>query len=226
VTKVEVDDPVVAEIETNVFVTVRNTGDADADPFFVAVLETNLGDGVHTSSDSFAVPGGIAAGKSKEVMVLLAIPKDGQWKLEATADSDDTVAESDEGDNSGATTVEVLASLPDIEWVANGFTILPADFAPGHYEITTKIKNSGTEAVREVFYISFTWYRDEDSASGELVPMPIASDMNAGDQFELSKLDDFPGPGTYTIYGYIDRDGVVDELNEDNNEASTKLTVP
>jgi hypothetical protein len=230
VTKFEIDaDYVLAEKPVDALFTVRNIGTADAGAFQTEVAETHTDDGVKGTSDSFAVQGGLAAGDSVKITISISLPKDGNWKLAATADSEDAVAESDESDNSREVTVKALAGLPDFQWFKDGFSAFDTGevTAEGHkIELQAKFSNDGTAAYNSsLFDIGMTWYRDEDSASGNLTPFVYADEMEPGATAELSKIDFLPGPGTYTIYAYIDDGRVVDELSEDNNETSAKLTL-
>ena len=53
----------------------------------------------------------------------------------------------------------------------------------------------------------------------------IVTDLAKGEERVLEQQQQMPGPGSYTIYVFLDSERVVDELNEDNNETSIKLTV-
>lgn len=227
VTKFELDaNYILVETQTDFIATVRNTGTAAAGPFKAAVATANEVDGTKGQSDPVNVQAGLAAGKTVKVTIPLALPKAGYWKLTATADSANAVAESDETDNGRDLPVKVLIGLPDVMWANKGLSMTASQTRPGYYDTAVDIINRGTdELAQQAAFISLTWYRDEDSASGTLHKIPL-TDMANGEERVLESQETFPGPGSYTVYAYIDSEHVLNELSTDNNETSIKVIVP
>lgn len=227
VTGFELDDNyILVETSTPFIVTVKNVGTADAGPFSVAVLETNLVDGVTANADPKTVESGVRAGKSVRLSMDISVPKPGYWKLTATADSDDAIDESNEDDNTRDLNAKVLRGLPDLVWVDNGFTMTPSQTTAGDFEVGVHYRNKGTDDLAQTpAFVGITWYRDEDGASGDLDPFPII-DLEQGGEQTYSGTRHLPGPGSYTVYALLDRDHVLNELSSDNNETSVRVTVP
>lgn len=227
VTKFELDaDYLIVEQQADFVLTVKNAGTADAGPFSALVAEANLDDGTQSQSDPHAFDG-LGAGKSAKVTFSIALPKAGHWQLTATADSEDVVDESNEKDNGRDLSAKVLVGLPDLAWAnGGGFSMTPSQTQPGSYTVGIDYINVGTDDLaQETAFIGITWFRDEDSATGALDPFPIV-DLAKGAEQTYESLRPLPGSGTYTIYAYLDRDHVLNELSTDNNETSIRLTVP
>ncbi len=231
VRKFEIDaNFILAETPVDALITVRNTGTQDAGRFSVAIKETNTDGGATSTSDPFAVEEGLAAGATKNITISITLPTAGHWKLTAVADTDAEVDESNEDDNSSEIAVNVLAGLPDFAWYKDGFSVFDQSevTADGHkIELEAKFQNVGTATYSSSpISIGIKWYRDEDSASGDLTPFSFADDMEPGaTPVDLTKIDYLPGPGTYTLYAYLDDGRVIDELSEDNNEAQAVITI-
>lgn len=227
-TKFEIDaDNVFVETPFNALFTIRNTGTADAGPFTVAVQETNTDDGVEGPFHPAKVDGGLAAGDSFKASISVQLAKAGYWKLTAIADIEKNVDESKEDDNSKELNFKVLSGLPDLGWANGaGFSFTASQTKAGYYDVAYDFINTGTaDYAGETTFIAVTWYRDEDSASGEFSEVPVG-DLAIGEERVLEQSLQMPGPGTYTIYALLDDRHVVDELNEDNNETQIKVSVP
>jgi hypothetical protein len=209
-------------------VTVRNVGNADSGPSEGAVQENNSDDGVKGPFDPFDVPA-LKVGKSTTVDISVTLPKEGNWKLTAIADWKEAIDESNEKDNSRDLDVKVVSGLPDFAWFKDGLSVFDKFdvTADGHkIELEATFQNVGTAIYSSsLISISVKWYRDEDSASGDLTPFSYGDDLEPGTQVTLSKIDYLPGPGTYKFYAYLDDGRVIDELSEDNNETSADLTI-
>jgi hypothetical protein len=227
VTKFELDgNYLIVEQPADFVLTVKNAGTADAGPFSTAVTEANLDDGTQSQSDPHAIDR-LGAGKSIKVTISMALPKAGYWKLTATADAENTVDESNEKDNGRDLSAKVLVGLPDLEWAnGGGFSMTPSQTQPGYFTVGLDYINVGTDDLAQALaWVGITWYRAEDSASGVIDPFPI-SDLAKGAEQTYDSNRQLADPGTYTVYAYLDRDHVLNELRTDNNETVIHLTVP
>jgi len=226
VTKIERDPgSILAERPFDVSVTIRNIGNADAGSSQGAIQENNLGDGVQGVLDPFPV-GALKKGKSVTVDLSVTLPKEGNWKLIAIADFKEDIDESDEKDNTSDLSVKVVGGLPDLAWANGGFSFTPSQTKAGYYDVAYDFINMGTaDYAAETTFIAVNWFRDEDSASGDFPDVPVG-DLAVHEERVLEQSLSFPGPGTYKIYALLDKRGVVDELNEDNNESQISVTVP
>jgi hypothetical protein len=102
----------------------------------------------------------------------------------------------------------------------------PSQTQPGYFTVGVDYINSGTDDLaQETAWVGITWYRDADSASGVIDPFPII-DLAKGAEQTYESTRQLADPGTYTIYAYLDRDHVLNELSTDNNETTIHLTVP
>jgi hypothetical protein len=182
VTDFALDDSfILAEAPTNYQATVKNSGTADAGPFSMVVHETNIDTGVQTQSDPENVEG-LAAGKTIKVTLSVAIPKPGYWKLTATADSEDTIIESNENDNSADYTAKALPGLPDIVWANDGVTFTPQG-PSGSFEVVLDLLGSRDD-------------RPARSEVGAAADVPVAAVDKCGARLEPGTQARFCGAST------------------------------
>jgi len=165
-----------------------------------------------------------------QVAVDISQTNPGDYTYTAQADSDQQVTESNEDDNTN-TLAETAVSLANLAFAPNGFTITPDEAANNGYDLNMRIQNTGTDDVTDSFDVGFTW--NSDTTSGTFDPFEcctteggpvIAAGASTGE--EIWSGNNFPAPGNYAVYAYLDSGSVVDESSEDDNEARFDVTVP
>jgi len=222
-------DRVIVGAKTDGRVTIKNVGTADAGNFDLGIswAENN---GLGGGAESPTAVDGLAAGDSVQVTVDISQTNPGDYTYTAQADSDQQVTESNEDDNTN-TLAETAVSLANLAFAPNGFTITPDEAANNGYDLNMRIQNTGTADVTDSFDVGFTWY--SDTTSGTFDPFEcctteggpvIAAGASTGE--EIWSGNNFPAPGNYAVYAYLDSGSVVDESSEDDNEARFDITVP
>lgn len=201
--------------KVTVTATVYNQGSTDAEAFKTAVeLE-----GVSPVQKECS---GLASGASVDLTYEFTAPVlDAADALDVLgfADCNNVIVESNETNNDAVTSVNILAAKPDIT-----ITSLKADKSSytGGETITVKavVKNKGNKAADD-FDVSLT-------ATGMDKQTKALSGMEAGGSKTLTYTYTAPSGSSGTsieFLAFADCNDVVDESNENNNKAETKVSV-
>lgn len=222
------DDRIVVGQSTDAKVTVRNTGSGDAGESTVSItyVDDTGAFGTVPQVDLDAIP----ANGSAQLRVPLTVDHAAAYTFTAEADWFDDVTELAEDDNT-ADLQAAAVSLPNLAFAPNGFSF-SLDLVPQNgYQVNLVIANNGTAGVVDAFKVGFIYYTGL-ADSGTLMPydcctyeqLPIIA--AGGQTGELAYSGYHFTPGDYVIYAYLDDGRVVDESNEEDNEAQLNLHVP
>ncbi|HIH95594.1 TPA: PGF-pre-PGF domain-containing protein [Methanosarcina acetivorans] len=158
----------------------------------------------------------LSSGKSSSVSYTWVPESEGSVELRAVVDEDNLITESNEGNNEETATVTVTEnSLPDL--IISTFSY-PEDPEPGeHQRIRVNVKNQGTatsEATMLVLYID-----------GDLVENWAISRLSSGEISYNSYTWIPTSEGTVELKAVVDKDNLVAESNEENNEKTATVAV-
>lgn len=220
-------DPFLTGVDTQIDVTIKNVGNAEAGSFSIGVSYLR-DDGLGQGTQSGAPVDGLAAGKSVRVAVNYTLPDPGAVTFTATVDIGDEVAESNEDDNTGTLSVTAVAALPNL--VIDSFTMQPDPENPGDYRSDYEVRNSGTADLTQPFQVAYTWALasggvgsfDGDSCCTHPQPV-LAAGQTAG--ITHSALH-FPSSGTYIVTIAADPANEISESDETDNYATASVNVP
>lgn len=185
---------------------VENIGDATAT---TSTLELDVDGDVTTyevppldPTDTFQV----------QRQVLFGTP--GSYDVEATADVDDDVNESDEGNNTAADTIDVIEA-PDL--IVSSLDHAPVDpFTNDIVTITAEVQNiGGTTATTTTLEIDV----DGDVTTHE-IPILAPSETH-----QVQRQVSFPSAGNYPVTATADDTDEEAESNEANNTAEDEIVV-
>jgi subtilase family serine protease len=139
----------------------------------------------------------------------------GNHELRAVVDPGDTIAESDEGDN--YLVREIAVPYPDI--TLSNLTFAPQNPDPGvPVTLRTVVSNNGPGNTSRSFEVGFY-------AGGELVASAAIDGLSRGVVRPLSTVWTTKS-GTFDISAVADARGDVTELNELNNVAMSRISIP
>ncbi|MFC1917092.1 CARDB domain-containing protein [Chloroflexota bacterium] len=186
---------------------VKNSGDGDA-------TQSRLYFYIDEELHYYSI-GDLAAGASAN-STLAWVTLMGSHSIRAVADAENTVVESDEGNNARAATFVPATALPsdlsvqDISWS-------PASPVEGQQvTITVLLKNHGSGASS---WSNIAYYIDDAYFTSGLIG-PIDSGATATLDFPWEAQ-----PGTHDIYVVVDSEQRLAEVNEDNNTRQTTISV-
>jgi len=168
---------------------------------------------------------------TSEQVLQRTIPADiesGAWHVLATADPAGRVNELDESDNVGSARI-LIGGQPNID--LQRFSLSPRNVLPGReFSMNYALENNGGEptgAFTVEFYLSTDTLRNqEDFSLGEA---ENEANLPAGRQIERTinrRIPELVTPGEYYVLIFVDRLNHVRELDEDDNAAAARLTVP
>jgi len=203
-----------------VTITVRtkNQGTGDAGSFYVSYYV----DGTFMGRDRVS---GLSAGSSTTTSFTWTA-SEGSHQIRAVADSGNEVVESDEGNNERTETLSVICPKPDLT-ISSGPTLNSSSIRAGdRLDVRVDIKNIGqANAAHYVFnlYISKT-PTGTDGTFGEQEYFNTAPGAQPFFHTNFKIPESFP-PGNYYVVAKVDTADEVDESNENNNIASTPLTI-
>ena len=169
-----------------------------------------------TAVHSFAMTG-LAAGQKAELTLSTALDA-GDRLLEATADPDSAVAESDESNNSKSVSLSVpsVATPPDL--TITSLAVSPSSPAAGDVvTVTVGYANLGTTGARDV---ALKLFNGASQVGGTCTTPTLAGGQRGTLQIETT-LD----AGNLTLTAKIDPSNTVAESDEDNNAASVQVVV-
>lgn len=117
--------------------------------------------------------------------------------------------------------------MPDLAFVGEG--IGATTIAGGKVQVDWHIANWGPAATPGPVSVRFVFSRG-DGSSDTFLGQEIVAESLAGYGGEWSGSNAYPLPtglstGTYSIRGVVDPDGMINELNEENNQRSRNLLV-
>lgn len=220
-------DRLLVGVATDLRITIKNTGTADAGSFDLALGFSNDSGG--GGGFSPMPVDGLAAGDSVQLTRSINIDVAGNDTFTAEADADNVIAESNEDDNTKTLSVTAV-SLPDLAFVGNGFQVVDDQTGNGTYEMDMDIVDYGPADVTDQFNIGFTYYF---GASGMATFDPFQCCTTEGGPVLVSGSSRSQGvggfhfdPGDYIVYANLDSDDTIVETDETNNEARFDLSVP
>jgi subtilase family serine protease/pimeloyl-ACP methyl ester carboxylesterase len=150
----------------------------------------------------------------------------GNYSISVTADINGVIAESNEGNNSRAGSVNVLPMRPDL--VVSGLGNLANPVVGGNLKIDYAVANN-TTAGAGTFYTRFYLSRDAVLDAGDTVLATVGDKSLAGFAQRNGSVDvTLPssfGPGWYTIFAVTDYTGAVAEMNENNNVRTLNVLI-
>jgi hypothetical protein len=227
VTKFVTDaDPVVAGIDTSGRVTIKNIGTADAGSFSIGV-SWQSDDGLNQGTYSGLPVDGLAAGDSVQVTVNITLPDPAAVTFTARADTDQTITESNEDDNTGTLAVTAVASMANL--LFDSFTVAPDPANANGYTFDWVVRNSGTEDVTALIYVNTNYVSGTVSGMFEdssccTHPQPM---LAAGDTLDLTTGPYyFPESGEFILTSTVDPDDYVPESDETDNYVTASVNVP
>jgi subtilase family serine protease len=187
---------------------VENIGDA---PATTSTLELDVEGDIET----YEIPS-LAPAETHQVERQLVLGVSGSHAVNAAADINDDVNESDEGNNTAMDTIEV-SDMPDL-------IVSSLDHSPQYplindtITLTAVVKNIGGETAT-----TSTLELDVEGEAGPITfTIPIlVPDETSEVQIQVVKA----AAGTYEVTATADLDGNVEESNEDNNVTDHEFTV-
>ena len=210
-------------VPANFKVTVKNVG-SDAGAFQVVVFYSPKGSNDQTAFDAQSVAS-LAAGQSVQLTFTGSVSHGGDYLFSAVADSADEITESSEDDNSRTLPLS-SESLPNLKFDPAGVTTRTCTGGPDqNVEFDFGVDNLGTADVTKSFSVAITYYLG-GNGSGTLDPDTITSPIPAGIGYQEEICRTLPGSGSFEVHFVLDSDHVIDEANEDDNEAKVDVVVP
>jgi|GEM_PF-4274297 subtilase family serine protease len=204
ITNFEVPENIVIGNSYQLNITLENKGSYQASNFKVVVKE-----GEHVIRQE--VISSIQAGESITLAVTYSPSSSGDVSFSAIADSEDTVVESNESNNSIDVTRTVYAPDLILESV-NSEGVLTEQ----GYTINITVRNAGNYAVGG--------FRVELTENGESIGEKYISSLNAGESI-VESITFYPSVGSHTVIATVDPENSILESNEDNNEMSYTFSV-
>lgn len=220
---------IVAGDEVQITATVHNNGNVDVTGVVVQIVDATNG-GLEPIGDPQTIDR-IAAGGSSELYVSYdTTDKEGERRLRVTADPDDAIFETDETDNEAVKVFRVASpseeppDLPNVVIFSGNIKFEPSSPAAGEpVTMTVNVLNQGTVDAEDVLIqvMDVT-----DGASEILGTQQITGTLAVGEGAEISMtLSTEDREGTRTIRVTADPDNVIEESNEEDNQATKTLTV-
>lgn len=218
--------PVVGE-SVKVTVTVANSGSADAVDVVVSLSDLSGGGAVGQPVTIASIPAGESGSASFSYDTT---GKAGDRRIQAAADPNNAIAESDEENNRAAKVLKVRTpdetppAQPNLVVTASNIEFDPASPTAGEpVTISLRLRNDGTADASDPLV------RFEDATGDEPVligDVTITGTLKAGSSGDAVIFFDTTGKeGTLTIRVTADPEGAIEESNEEDNQASKTLTL-
>lgn len=186
-------------------ITVRNQGSCQS---LSAVLQWKSGQFAPNGPTQF-IPQ-LNPNQSQVFTFEYAFPDPGNYTTVATADSDNTVDETNESNNVAILDVTVLPDLPDL--AITNFMIVPENPTQGeNAEIKIQVTNQGS---KDAGPFIVQWKSDRSALTG---PSTEVESLAADSSVDLTFVYAFPRAGDFTTVVNVDTDRTVTEIDEDNN---------
>jgi subtilase family serine protease len=207
-------------VPVQVQATIANQGNRAAGPFeFEWNPEVPFGTFTQGPGTISTQIQGLAAGASTVYTFNYVYPDQGNFRSVADVDAFNQVPETNEANNQRILNFQVA---PGIDLTITNFTVTPANVvagAPAQANIT--IKNQGFFPARN---FSVAW-----NPSGTVVnifsPSQTIAELLPGQTATIALTSSYLFPGTYTSGAMVDSNNSVVESNENNNTATTSVTV-
>ncbi len=222
------DDRIATGSPTSARVTIKNVGTADADGFDLGVSFSE-NTGLSAGAYSPTAVDGLAAGESVQVTVNLSLSDPGDYTFTAQADANDDIVESNEDDNT-KTLVTSAVTLSNLRFGGvDGFYITLDPYTDSRYTLNMVIANDGPGDINTGFKIGFTYYYGA-AGSGTLDPFQVTREQLPiipahGESYNALSGVTLPS-GDVIVYAFLDAENVIDESNEEDNDARYDITVP
>lgn len=213
-----------------VTVTIRNEGIGDAQDVVVHLVDiTNGGD--ELIGDPLTIPL-LTAGSSTAVTTTYDTSgKVGERRIQVVVDPENRIEETDERDNVAVRTLRVVSEaerpepLPNLVVVTQSITISPITPTVGSpVTITVMVSNTGEAPATDVV----VEFADITGDEGEVIGREqITGTLAAGRSGRARIVYDTTGKaaGVRTIQVTADPDGVIDESDETDNQATATFTI-
>ena len=219
-------NPVVGE-SVRVTVTVANNGTADATDVVVSLSDLSGSGAIGQPVTIASIPVGESGTAN---FTYDTTDKAGDRRIQATADPNNAIAESNEENNRAAKVLKVRTpeeeppAQANLVVTASNIEFDPASPAAGDtVTITLRLRNDGTADVTDPLVRFEDATGDEPELIGDVT---ITGTLKAGSSGEAVILYDTTGKeGTLTIRATADPDGAIEESNEEDNQASKTLTL-
>lgn len=199
-------------------VTITNRGTADITGSFVVRVED--GNGFHQAP---TINADMAAGQTRDITSSFSdwtFPPAGHYTATADVDHGDTIAESNENNNT--TTSDYVVTEPSSTQDLTISLDCTDGFEGGTLDPHVTITNLGTAAITDSFVVRV------DNGNGSHLSPTITDGMAAGETRDISSDFndwDLPPAGNYTANADVDHLDDINESNEDNNTATCNYTV-
>ena len=218
------DDEFTVGVPSQVRITIKNEGLADAAPFDLGISFT---DGVGGGGMTPTAVDGLAAGESVQLPIVISPLAAGNLTYTATADARNVVPESNEDDNTATLSESVMEALPNL--VFDSFTLTPDELNAGGFDITFVVGNAGRTDVNGLFEVGFTWA----AATGGIGALTEVQCCYADPKLSPGATSQsgespvfFPSSGTYIVTAALDASSEVGESDETDNYATASVNVP
>jgi subtilase family serine protease len=213
----------------------KNQGGGSAGSFVIAFhLSTNTtyGDGDDVAFTATRTVSSLAAGATSATSTTLTVPAStpaGTYYVCALADSNNTVAEGDETNNSACTGTTITVPPPDL--IISAISTTATTVAQGaNFILSNSAKNIGGSPAGS-FVVAFhlstnSTYGDGDdiafTATRTVSSLAAAATSTASSSLAVSAATP---PGTYYVCALADSNNTVVEGDETNNSACTGTTI-
>jgi hypothetical protein len=213
----------------SVAVTVMNIGPVAAEGFYIDFYMNRTTPPGFAYGDAFCYRNGLAAGATTTCTVTVTYATSGTYSMWAQADTDQTVIESNEGNNYlGPQSLTVAPPTPDL--VQRSVSDPPPMAARRDiFQVTDEVRNQGSasaNATTTQYYLSADRRRDASDmllTGTRAIPMLAVGVADRG-----SASVEIPRtivPGTYYLLACADDLQGVGELSETNNCVASRRTV-
>lgn len=211
-----------------VTVTVHNDGEVTASSVVVAFFDATNGTPKPIGSKT-TIPAVPAGGSETAQTVVDTTGLVGERTIQVVVDPDNTVAETNEEDNEASATLTIAppsqpSELPNLVVASGDITFDPATPNAGDpVTITVTVRNSGKADASSV---SVAFFDDTGGSPTPIGTTQVIDEIPANESGTASVVYDTTGKaGERVIRVVVDPDNAIKESNEEDNEASSKLTV-
>jgi hypothetical protein len=191
---------------------ISNTGGQDITDSFICSLSIN---GI--TEDAITISS-LASGSSTEIELYWTPSATGSHTLVITADVDNSIEETSDGNNSYSTTVTVNSRPVKADLTISDIDTDSTIYAEVETIISITIENSGETDIYDSFQIKL--YDDKG-----IIDTATIDELDAGDVIEIDFEWTLGAAGEYILEIIADPVDSIDESNENNNEESIEAKV-
>jgi subtilase family serine protease len=177
------------------------------------VLQNNTVIGTYPRSVTQTVP----RDGSITLSYVNIFPAGGPYQIQFTVDDGNSIAETDENNNSYTNSFTVMDCNPDLQVTVPCTPVATTDPQyPGTITINTLLTNGGNATAQAPFVVDF-------EVNTNHYPVTITNDLNGGNSVNVPVTIPTPPYDCPVLTAFADANNTVAESNENNNTAQMKL---